>query len=256
MTIEELFGTLQQATVASWRKHLRTAKYAKHEALDEFYKELPEKVDALIEGYMGAHGKKITKFENILKSSNMNTLKYLQELKKVCKQGYDLLDENEELEGLLDDIVNLINSTLYKVKELAESHSYPDLADYILEALNANETNEALIGEAIAIPRKFNELFTYDDLGLEDKEIDFMKKYLKTDEVYQLPELDENDRKVKQFDKLYDLLGDSKELETFNFQYSTYIAYELPKGTVVVFMEGDGEYVGGCFYLSTNKVNE
>ena len=148
MTIEELFGTLQQATVASWRKHLRTAKYAKHEALDEFYKELPEKVDALIEGYMGAHGKKITKFENILKSSNMNTLKYLQELKKVCKQGYDLLDENEELEGLLDDIVNLINSTLYKVKELAESHSYPDLKDYINEALNANETNEALVNEA------------------------------------------------------------------------------------------------------------
>ena len=150
MTIEELFGTLQQATVASWRKHLRTAKYAKHEALDEFYKELPEKVDALIEGYMGAHGKKITKFENILKSSNMNTLKYLQELKKVCKQGYDLLDENEELESLLDDIVNLINSTLYKVKELAESHSYPDLKDYINEALNANETNEALVDEAQA----------------------------------------------------------------------------------------------------------
>ena len=39
MTIEELFGTLQQATVASWRKHLRTAKYGKHEALDEFYKD-------------------------------------------------------------------------------------------------------------------------------------------------------------------------------------------------------------------------
>ena len=134
MTIEELFGTLQQATVASWRKHLRTAKYAKHEALDEFYKELPEMVDALIEGYMGAHGKKITKFENILKSSNMNTLKYLQELKKICKQGYDLLDENEELESLLDDIVNLINSTLYKVKELAES-SVIDLKDYINEAL-------------------------------------------------------------------------------------------------------------------------
>ena len=143
MTIEELFGTLQQATVASWRKHLRTAKYAKHEALDEFYKEMPEKVDALIEGYMGAHGKKITKFENILTSSNMNTLKYLQELKKVCKQGYDLLDENEELEGLLDDIVNLINSTLYKVKELSEGQMI-DLKDYVLEALNDNETKETL----------------------------------------------------------------------------------------------------------------
>ena len=143
MTIEELFGTLQQATVASWRKHLRTAKYAKHMALDEFYKELPELVDALIEGYMGASGKKVKSFENILKSKNMNTLKYLQELKKVCKEGYDLLDENEELEGLLDDIVNFINSTLYKVKELSES-SMVDLKDYVLEALSDNETNEAL----------------------------------------------------------------------------------------------------------------
>ena len=148
MKIEELFGTLQQAVVGSWRKHLRTAKYGKHEALDEFYKEMPEKVDALIEAWMGAHGKKIGGFENLLKSANYNTLSYLKELKKICKQGYDLLDDNEELEGLLDDIVNLINSTLYKVKELAESHSYPDLADYILEALNVNETNEALVNEA------------------------------------------------------------------------------------------------------------
>ena len=142
MTIEELFGTLQQATVASWRKHLRTAKYGKHMALDEFYTELPELVDDLIEGYMGAYGKKITKFENILQASNMNTLKYLQELKKVCKKGYDLLDDNEELEGLLDDIVNLINSTLYKVKELSESSSMIDLKDYIYESLINESTIE------------------------------------------------------------------------------------------------------------------
>lgn len=135
MTIEELFGTLQQSVVSTWRKHLRTAKYAKHMALDEFYKEMPEKVDALIEAWMGANGRKIKGYENILQSSNMNTLKYLGELKKVCKQGYDLLDDNEELEGLLDDIVSLINSTLYKVKELAENYSYPDLTDYINEAL-------------------------------------------------------------------------------------------------------------------------
>lgn len=134
MTIEELFGTLQQAIVGSWRKHLRTAKYAKHEALDEFYKEMPEKVDALIEAWMGANGKKTGKFENLLSSSNYNTLSYLKELKKVCKDGYDLLDENEELEGLLDDIVNLINSTLYKVKELSESN-VKDIVDFINEAL-------------------------------------------------------------------------------------------------------------------------
>ena len=134
MKIEELFGTLQQAVVGSWRKHLRTAKYGKHVALNDFYEELPDLVDALIEGYMGATGKKIKGYDNIIQSKNMNTLTYLQELKKICKQGYDLLDENEELEGLLDDIVNLINSTLYKVKELSESRMM-DLKDFVNEAL-------------------------------------------------------------------------------------------------------------------------
>jgi regulatory protein YycI of two-component signal transduction system YycFG len=120
-----------------------------------------------------------------------------------------------------------------------------ELKDYINEALN----------EAIAIPRKFNTSFTYDDLGLNDKEAEFLKKYLKTDETYQLTEFDENDRKVKQFDKMYDLLNKSKELETFAFNSSTYIAYELPKGTVVVYTD-DPYYCGGCFYLSSNKVDE
>lgn len=138
MTIEELFGTLQMSVVAGWRKHLRSAKYGKHMALDEFYKEMPDKVDDLIEAWMGAYGKKITNFTNVLSSSNMNTLKYLTELKKVCREGRTLMDGNDELISLLDDIVNLINSTLYKVKELSESEVM-DLKDFI---------NEALVSEA------------------------------------------------------------------------------------------------------------
>lgn len=138
MTIEELFGTLQMSVVSGWRKHLRTAKYGKHEALDEFYKKMPKKVDDLIEAWMGAHGKKIGAFQNVLSSSNLNTLKYLGELKRVCREGYMLMGENEELKSLLDDIVNLINTTLYKVKELSESRMI-DLSKYVAEALGEEE---------------------------------------------------------------------------------------------------------------------
>lgn len=152
MTIEELFGTLQMSVVATWRKHLRSAKYGKHMALDEFYKEMPEKVDDLIEAWMGAHGKKIGAFQNTLSSSNMNTLKYLNELKRVCKEGYDLLDDNEELEGLMDDIVNLINSTLYKVKELNET-AMIDLKDFI---------NESLVSEAKDPGRAIKDMYDED----------------------------------------------------------------------------------------------
>lgn len=136
ITIEQLFGTLQQSVVSTWRKHLRTAKYAKHMALNDFYEDMPEKVDALIEAWMGVNGKKIKGYENILQSANMNTLTYLKELKKIAKQGYELMGGEKELEALLDDIVELIDSTLYKVKELDENKTMIDLSDYINEALN------------------------------------------------------------------------------------------------------------------------
>lgn len=164
MTIEELFGTLQQSTVATWRKHLRTAKYGKHEALDEFYKEMPEKVDALIEAWMGAHGKKVKGYENLLHASNMNTLKYLTELKKVCKDGYELMGDNDELKGLLDDIVNLINSTLYKVKELSES-TLVSLSDYINEALNDSIDAELL---QTYFYRSIDDLYENDNINMDN----------------------------------------------------------------------------------------
>lgn len=135
ITIEQLFGTLQQSVVATWRKHLRAAKYSKHMALDEFYKKMPELVDNLIEAYMGNKGSKIKDYENVLKSSNQNTLKYLTDLKKVVKEGYEVIGDDESVKACLDSILELINSTLYKVKELSESESYTSLADYIKESL-------------------------------------------------------------------------------------------------------------------------
>lgn len=182
MTIEELFGTLQMSVVATWRKHLRSAKYGKHMALDEFYKEMPEKVDDLIEAYMGAHGKKVGAFQNTLQSSNLNTLKYLNELKRVCKEGYELLDDNEELEGLLDDIVNLINSTLYKVKELSES-KIMSLTDFINESLNESRgadlearNAERFLGDKFGRDRNLKTVISKSRMALKSLKDNFTAK--------------------------------------------------------------------------------
>jgi hypothetical protein len=123
----------------------------------------------------------------------MNTLTYLQELKKICKQGYELLDDNEELEGLLDDIVNLINSTLYKVKELSE-HQMMDLKDFVLEALSDNKTNEALneakktnleIGYVVdIIASLFPDMKWYKELR-HNTVIDVLEYYILVDELIQ-----------------------------------------------------------------------
>ena len=63
--ISQLFGTLQQSVVNSWKNHLKTSKYAAHMALDEYYKEMPELVDTLIENYQGIYGK-VDDYKNIL----------------------------------------------------------------------------------------------------------------------------------------------------------------------------------------------
>lgn len=136
MTIEELFGTLQQSIVGAWRKHLRTSKYSKHMALDEFYTEMPEKVDALIEAWMGVNGRKPKSFDNLLSSKNLGTLDYLKSLRKVVKDGYELMNGEPEIEACLDDIVELIDSTLYKIKELKENKIMKNLNEFINEALN------------------------------------------------------------------------------------------------------------------------
>ena len=132
--IEELFGTLQQSVVASWRKHLKTGKYSAHMALDEFYTEMPELVDTLIENWMGTHGK-IEEYKNILDSKEMTAVEYLEELLELTKNGRDLLEGDTSLESDMDAIITQIKSTLYKLKELKENKGS------LVDALN-NSINE------------------------------------------------------------------------------------------------------------------
>ena len=47
MTIGEFFGTLQDSITKEWREHLKTDKYSNHMCLNDFYEEMPEKIDAL-----------------------------------------------------------------------------------------------------------------------------------------------------------------------------------------------------------------
>lgn len=128
-TVEEFFGTLQQSVIETWRSHLKTSKYSAHMALDEYYKEMPELVDSLIEDYQGINGK-IQNYSNILEPQPMDAIDYLNQIRELVKFGReDFLRGESELESDADAILSLIDSTIYKLKELSES--YVSLADYL-----------------------------------------------------------------------------------------------------------------------------
>ena len=112
MTIEELFGTLQQSIVAEWRKHLKTSKYSKHMALDEFYTEMPELIDALIEDYnsLNANYEALeTQYEQLQskKQELQNNYDELSARFTILENNYNELNEtvntaNDGLESVLN----------------------------------------------------------------------------------------------------------------------------------------------------------
>lgn len=116
---------------AAWRKHLQTNKYSTHMALDEYYDEMPEKVDALIEAWQSENDV-VEDYTNIIKAEGLDAVAYLEEMKRITKEGRELLG-SPELESLCDDCLSLISSTLYKLKHLKEG--LMNLSSYLKESM-------------------------------------------------------------------------------------------------------------------------
>jgi len=138
MTIEELFGTLQQSVVDSWREHLKTSKYSAHIALNEFYDEMPELVDDIIEHYIGVFGKP-GEYTSILSAKGLEPVDYLKKLRNICKTGRVMLKKETELESDMDAILAQIDSTIYKLENLTESRGPRSLKDFLIESMQVNE---------------------------------------------------------------------------------------------------------------------
>ena len=142
--IGELFGTLQQSVVAEWRKHLQTGKYSKHMALDEFYKDMPEAVDDLIEAYQGHNSVKVEDYKNIIDATEYDALGYLEALHDMIHESKYLL-EGSELLSLLDECLSIIDSTMYKLRELKEDMTaLTSLKSYIKEQLVEESESDVL----------------------------------------------------------------------------------------------------------------
>ena len=142
--IGELFGTLQQSVVAEWRKHLQTGKYSKHMALDEFYKDMPEAVDDLIEAYQGHNSVRVEDYKNIIDATEYDALGYLEALHDMIHESKYLL-EGSELLSLLDECLSIIDSTMYKLRELKEDMTaLTSLKSYIKEQLVEESESDVL----------------------------------------------------------------------------------------------------------------
>lgn len=121
MKVEQFFGTLQQSIVDMWRAHLETNKYSSHIALNDYYEDMPELVDQLIEDYMGLHGR-VFDYSSLINARDFDSpIQYLTHLHNFITDNREMFTEAEILSDI-DAILSLVDTTLYKLKELVENN--------------------------------------------------------------------------------------------------------------------------------------
>lgn len=96
--------------------HWSTDSYAKHIALNEYYDGIVELTDNFVEAYMGKY-EKITKFPSTYHQPK-DPVKYLQSLQQFVEAARADLPQDSELQNLVDEIADLINTTTYKLVNL------------------------------------------------------------------------------------------------------------------------------------------
>lgn len=108
---------LHSATIAH-QLHLQSKSYSEHKALGAFYEEIPDLVDAVVESYQGKYGLIEDYPTNYHNAGRKNALAYMESLQKFVSEARGSLPQDSELQNEVDNIANLINSTVYKLRFL------------------------------------------------------------------------------------------------------------------------------------------
>ena len=107
---------LNSATCAHLQ-HWQTRNYATHKALKKYYEAIPDLVDKLVETYMGRNGL-VGEFEEEFEIEK-DPVRYFKALQKYVDESRKHLPKDSELQNIIDEILDLINSTLYKLQNLS-----------------------------------------------------------------------------------------------------------------------------------------
>lgn len=120
MSCADFVGTLFLARDVAHSVHLNTRSYAKHKALNNFYDDIVDLVDDFAEAYQGRHGL-IGPITLMSAKKTTNIIEFLESsLADIEGMRYKVVDkEDTAIQQLIDNIVELYLSTLYKLKFLA-----------------------------------------------------------------------------------------------------------------------------------------
>lgn len=96
--------------------HWSTSSYSQHKALGNYYDGIVDLVDDLMESYMGCY-EQVKTFPSVYHQPK-DAVKYLDSLKKFVDEARKDLPQETQIQNIIDEIAQLIDSTLYKLRFL------------------------------------------------------------------------------------------------------------------------------------------
>jgi len=120
MKANDFVGMLFLARDVAHSVHLNTRSFSKHMALNTFYDEIIELADGFAEAYQGRYGL-IGPISLLSAKKTGNIVEFLQDQLDEIETGrYDVCKKDDTpLQNLIDGIIELYLSTLYKLRFLA-----------------------------------------------------------------------------------------------------------------------------------------
>jgi hypothetical protein len=116
MNAADFVGLLFLARDVTHSVHLNTRSYSKHVALNIFYDRIIGAADDFAEAYQGRYSK-IKKYPSEFHAST-DPVKYLKTMQKFVDDAREDLPQDSEIQNIIDEISQLIDRTLYKLKFL------------------------------------------------------------------------------------------------------------------------------------------
>lgn len=96
--------------------HLQTKSYSQHKALGHFYEAIVDLADKYAEAYQGCYGIIETYPQSY--HGAVNPLTYLEKIKDYVVAAEKTLPEEPNLQNSYADILDLLDTTIYKLKNL------------------------------------------------------------------------------------------------------------------------------------------
>lgn len=118
--IGQFISTLMSARTQAHVFHLQTPSFAAHKALNEFYEDIVDTIDTLVESYQGKYGV-VKGYGNISLQEYQSCeaiIAYFNTLVMFIEKSRTMICQDSYIQNQIDELIALIYSLLYKLRFL------------------------------------------------------------------------------------------------------------------------------------------